>query len=81
MKSMSPSRTAPQIIAYLDGQLIVLDQTALPAKTRHVTLSDLDGVEQAIRGMIVRGAPLIGVTAAFGLCVAHLASLLLTLPC
>jgi methylthioribose-1-phosphate isomerase len=33
-------------------------------------LADLAGVEQAIRGMQVRGAPLIGITAAYGVCVA-----------
>ena len=61
---------SPQVIAYLDGRMVVLDQTRLPAETRHVALTTLDAVVRAIRTMVVRGAPLIGVTAAFGLCVA-----------
>ena len=48
----------------------IIDQTRLPGAFETVTLSSLDQVSHAIRTMQVRGAPLIGVTAAFGLAIA-----------
>jgi methylthioribose-1-phosphate isomerase len=66
--SMAPA-DSPEVISYRDGQLVVLDQTWLPRETRLVSLNDLDAVEGAIRNLVVRGAPLIGVAAAYGLCV------------
>lgn len=52
------------------GALVILDQTRLPQDTVVVRLSTLDAVAQAITTMQVRGAPLIGVTAAFGVALA-----------
>jgi methylthioribose-1-phosphate isomerase len=49
--------------------LHVLDQTLLPATERWVACSDIDSVAHAIRSMQVRGAPLIGVVAAYGLAI------------
>jgi methylthioribose-1-phosphate isomerase len=48
----------------------VLDQTRLPHKRVTVSLSTAADAAQAIRTMQVRGAPLIGATAAFGLALA-----------
>ncbi len=48
----------------------VIDQTALPHAYRAVRLSSLEDTAHAIRSMQVRGAPLIGVTAAYGLALA-----------
>ncbi|MDP3083960.1 MAG: S-methyl-5-thioribose-1-phosphate isomerase, partial [Rubrivivax sp.] len=45
----------------------VLDQRALPHCWQTLSLADLPAVENAIRDMVVRGAPLIGATAAYGL--------------
>ncbi|MDP3137015.1 MAG: S-methyl-5-thioribose-1-phosphate isomerase, partial [Burkholderiaceae bacterium] len=45
----------------------VIDQRALPHRWQLLDLRDLPSVEHAIRDMAVRGAPLIGVTAAYGL--------------
>ena len=50
--------------------VIVLDQQRLPREVRWVRLGDLDAVARAIRDMTVRGAPLIGVTAAYGVAIA-----------
>lgn len=51
-----------------DGRGIeVIDQTRLPFELRWVTLRTSAEVAQAIKTMIVRGAPLIGVAAAYGL--------------
>ena len=45
----------------------IIDQTRLPHELRFVRLETLDDAERSIRDMWVRGAPLIGVTAAYGL--------------
>jgi methylthioribose-1-phosphate isomerase len=52
------------------GAVDVLDQAALPYAIRWMRLSSLDEVARAIRDMHVRGAPLIGVTAAYGVAIA-----------
>jgi len=48
----------------------VIDQTALPHRFVTVRLTTLDEAAQAIRTMVIRGAPLIGATAAYGICLA-----------
>ncbi len=48
----------------------IIDQTALPHDFRTLRLTTLEDAEHAIRSMQVRGAPLIGVTAAYGLALA-----------
>ena len=51
-----------------DGKAIeVIDQTKLPFELQWVTLRTADEVAHAIKTMVVRGAPLIGVAAAYGL--------------
>ena len=45
----------------------ILDQTALPHAKRILRLATLEDAAHAIRSMQVRGAPLIGVTAAYGI--------------
>ncbi|OQA30624.1 MAG: Methylthioribose-1-phosphate isomerase [Betaproteobacteria bacterium ADurb.Bin341] len=56
----------------LDDQRVVkiIDQTALPHHFRTLALSSLDECADAIRSMKVRGAPLIGATAAYGIALA-----------
>jgi len=49
------------------GRLYLLDQTKLPLKETYVKCSTYQEVAKAIKGMIVRGAPAIGVAAAFGM--------------
>ncbi len=53
-----------------DKAIRVLDQSILPAKVEYKTCRNVTDIEEAIRNMIVRGAPLIGVTAAYGLVLA-----------
>ncbi|MDX1675929.1 MAG: hypothetical protein R3314_14135, partial [Longimicrobiales bacterium] len=48
----------------------IIDQTLLPHSVEVATLQDLDAAAAAIAGMRVRGAPLIGVTAAYGMALA-----------
>ncbi len=50
--------------------IAIIDQTGLPWELRIASLSTCDEAAHAIRSMQVRGAPLIGVTAAYGLCLA-----------
>lgn len=45
----------------------VIDQRLLPHEFKHLELTELSDFCQAISEMVVRGAPLIGITAAFGL--------------
>jgi len=49
------------------GAVRLLDQRLLPGEERWVTLDRADGVAEAIRTLAVRGAPAIGVAAAYGL--------------
>lgn len=53
-----------------DGAVHIIDQTLLPHRVEIVRLETLDDAARAIAQMRVRGAPLIGVTAAWGLTLA-----------
>ncbi|HEY2839211.1 MAG TPA: S-methyl-5-thioribose-1-phosphate isomerase [Pirellulales bacterium] len=53
----------------MDGHLILLDQTRLPLETAYLDCRTAEDVWQAIRRLSVRGAPAIGVAAAYGVCV------------
>src|SRR5579862_7455974 len=54
-----------------DGWSIgVIDQTALPHRLITTRLTSLDEAAHAIRAMLLRGAPLIGAAAAYGICLA-----------
>ncbi|MGC8779112.1 MAG: S-methyl-5-thioribose-1-phosphate isomerase, partial [Candidatus Caldatribacteriaceae bacterium] len=59
-------------IEWRDRALCFLDQTLLPLQERYVTTSDYRVVAEAIRVLRLRGAPLIGVSAAYGLCLGAL---------
>ena len=48
----------------------VVDQTALPHRLTTARLATLEEAAHAIRAMQIRGAPLIGATAAYGICLA-----------
>jgi methylthioribose-1-phosphate isomerase len=61
--------------------VIVLDQTALPHRVRWLRLGDLADAARAIRDMVVRGAPLIGATAAYGVALALRAGIALDDAC
>ena len=54
-------------IRWMTGRLELLDQTLLPAQERWLTCSRPEEVAAAIRRLAVRGAPAIGVAAAYGL--------------
>jgi methylthioribose-1-phosphate isomerase len=52
------------------GSVGVIDQSRLPFEFSTVDLRTLDDAAQAIRNMVVRGAPLLGATAAYGIALA-----------
>jgi len=52
------------------GTVHVIDQSRLPFEFATLELETLDDVAQAIRSMVVRGAPLIGAAAAYGVALA-----------
>ena len=57
-------------IEWVDNRLRLLDQTKLPAQEAYLILDDYRAVAQAINVLAVRGAPAIGVAAAYGLALA-----------
>ncbi len=56
--------------AWREGRLWLLDQTLLPTEERYIPLDTIEAAAEAITTMRVRGAPAIGVTAAYALAVA-----------
>ena len=51
-----------------DGRsLMILDQTLLPGEVKYLSLTETEDIVEAIRALRVRGAPAIGVAAAYGL--------------
>ena len=61
-------------IEWKDNSVIMIDQTKLPNSLEYVTYTDYNDVATAIRNLVVRGAPAIGVSGAFGLALAALQS-------
>ena len=61
-------------VEWKDNCVIMIDQTKLPNKLIFVKYSDYKEVAEAIRTLVVRGAPAIGVSGAFGMALAALQS-------
>lgn len=59
-------------IEWKDNSVILLDQRILPNKIEYVVCKDVKSVWHGIQDMIVRGAPAIGVTAAYGMAIGAL---------
>lgn len=55
-----------QTVSWKDDACRLLDQTRLPVETEYVDVTDEQQMWDAIRRLVVRGAPAIGVAAAFG---------------
>src|SRR5215472_16128964 len=56
-----------ETIQWTDDGVVMIDQTRLPVEERYVTCRNYEKVAEAIRSMIIRGAPAIGVAAAMGI--------------
>ncbi len=64
----------PRPVEWAGNRLRILDQTELPLRETYFETDDYVKVAEAIRSLRVRGAPLIGVTAAYGLALAVFSS-------
>lgn len=56
-----------ETIQWTENGVVMIDQTRLPRETVYVTSKDYREVAEAIRSMVIRGAPAIGVAAAMGM--------------
>ena len=61
-------------VEWKDNSVIMIDQTKLPNELIFVKYTDYNDIAEAIRTLVVRGAPAIGVSGAFGLALAALQS-------
>ena len=69
-KQTSNHPAAVQWIGGCDGYLQLIDQTCLPRELKLIECRDVATVWEAIKMLRVRGAPAIGIAAAYGVCVA-----------
>jgi methylthioribose-1-phosphate isomerase len=69
-EAISGARYSAAELAEAGDQVFLLDQRELPGREIYVTLTDAPAVAEAIRAMVVRGAPAIGVAAAYGMALA-----------
>ena len=56
-----------ETIQWTNSGVVMIDQTRLPREETYVTCTDYNQVAEAIRSMVIRGAPAIGVAAAMGI--------------
>jgi methylthioribose-1-phosphate isomerase len=56
-----------ETIQWTNSGVVMIDQTRLPREETYVTCTDYQQVAEAIRSMVIRGAPAIGVAAAMGI--------------
>jgi len=64
--TFAPGADGIRPIKYSNGIMSLIDQRLLPTEEVWLEYSDYQAVAEAIRSMVVRGAPAIGVTAAYG---------------
>ena len=57
-------------VVWRDDSLLLLDQRLLPQQQQYLELTTASATAQAIRDMVVRGAPAIGIAAAYGVVLA-----------
>nr|VFK13414.1 MAG: methylthioribose-1-phosphate isomerase [Candidatus Kentron sp. LPFa] len=65
-----PTDSVARYLWWRDGGLDLLDQRVLPSRWETITCTTAAEVEGAIRDMVVRGAPAIGISAAYGVVLA-----------
>ncbi|MCX6644851.1 MAG: S-methyl-5-thioribose-1-phosphate isomerase [bacterium] len=57
-------------VRWEDGKVVMIDQTLLPVEYRELSTDSVDELAEWIENMVVRGAPAIGVAAAYGMALA-----------
>jgi methylthioribose-1-phosphate isomerase len=60
----------PDVLAWRDGQIEALDQTALPHQVRTLRIGTVDELVAAITSLAIRGAPVLGAAGALGVALA-----------
>ena len=70
----SETNSSMRTVDWKNNKVIMIDQTKLPNELVFVEYDDYNQVADAIRNLVVRGAPAIGVSGAFGLALAALQS-------
>ena len=65
-----PEEKMLRTVVWKEGSVSLLDQTRLPTKLVYIRCKKYKDIVNAIKNMVVRGAPAIGVSAAFGLALA-----------
>jgi len=65
-----PADPIPATVTWRRGRVRLLDQRALPERVRYVTCASVADVVDAIRRLVVRGAPALGATGAYGVALA-----------
>jgi methylthioribose-1-phosphate isomerase len=73
-KTESEIYSSLRTVEWKDSKVIMIDQTKLPNELVFVEYDDYNQVAYAIKTLVVRGAPAIGVSGAFGLALAALQS-------
>ncbi|MCA9199662.1 MAG: S-methyl-5-thioribose-1-phosphate isomerase, partial [Planctomycetales bacterium] len=69
--SSTENKIIPHIhwVGQTDGHLQLIDQTLLPTELKQLDCRTVEAVWEAIKMLRVRGAPAIGIAAAYGVCV------------
>ncbi|MGH3203701.1 MAG: S-methyl-5-thioribose-1-phosphate isomerase, partial [Streptosporangiaceae bacterium] len=60
----------PDVLAWRDGHIEALDQTALPHQVRSLRIGTVDDLVRAITSLAIRGAPVLGAAGALGVALA-----------
>jgi methylthioribose-1-phosphate isomerase len=60
----------PEVLAWRDGHIEALDQTALPHQVRTLRIETVDQLVRAITSLAIRGAPVLGAAGALGVALA-----------
>ena len=71
---MGNERETYRVLTWRGDALEMIDQRLLPGELRYIVYTDHRAVAEAIRSMVVRGAPAIGVAAGYGIALAALRS-------
>ena len=74
MKQQTKIHSSLRTVEWKNNAVVMINQTKLPNKLVYVKFTDYRDVANAIRTLVVRGAPAIGVSGAFGLALAALQS-------
>lgn len=73
-QTLEDTTNSLRTVEWKDNSVIMIDQTKLPNELVFLKFTDYNDVAEAIRNLVVRGAPAIGVSGAFGLALAALQS-------